>query len=500
MIDIDRTSNIETLRQVAKIQDAEIRRLHEKVQALAMKLATAQGASLEEIQVQLRLLQEQLDESYRKTRSGGSERRPREDAEKETPEERPAKKGHGPTPQPKLPIVEVPHVLDEPDRACAKCGGELSEWKGETEDSEEVDVVELQYVLKKHKRQKYRCACGCVETALGPEKLIVGGRYSVDFAVHVAVEKYCYHMPLQRQATRMRRGGLFVQASALWDQVWALSLTLKEAAERLHQYILSQEVVLIDETRWPLLGAKTHETKNWFVWGLVADKAIDYTILDSRSAEAGARVLRNFSGVAVGDGYVVYEVLANAEGGGFTLANDWCHARRKFLEAEASSPDEAKLFLDDIGELFGIERELEVQTSADPPAVAAAIRAREREQRSKPVVARIGQRAMEVKALRESPIAKAVKYLENRWEGLTRFLHDGRIPITSNGVEAALRNPVLGRNNHFGSKSVRGTQVAAIFYSFVESAKLNGLDPAAYLKTAALAHIRGQTVPLPHEI
>jgi hypothetical protein len=107
---------------------------------------------------------------------------------------------------------------------------------------------------------------------------------------------------------------------------------------------------------------------------------------------------------------------------------------------------------------------------------------------------------MEVKALRESPIAKAVKYLENRWEGLTRFLGDGRIPITSNGVEAALRNPVLGRNNHFGSKSVRGTQVAAIFYSFVESAKLNGLDPAAYLKTAALAHIRGQTVPLPHEI
>lgn len=463
-----------------------------------MKLATAQGASLEEIQVQLRLLQEQLDEGYRKTRSGGSERRPREDSPEPTSAEKPAKKGHGPTPQPKLPLVEVPHELAEADQTCRKCGGDLAEWKGETEDSEEVDVVELQYVVKKHRRQKYRCACGCVETALGPEKLIRGGRYSLDFAVHVAVEKYCYHIPPQRQATRMRRGGLIVKASALWDQVWALSLTLNEAAERLHRYILSQEVLLIDETRWPLLGAKTHETKNWFVWGLVADKAIDYTILDSRPAAAGAKVLCDFRGVAVGDGYVVYEVLANAANGGLTLANDWCHARR--IEAEASSPDEAKLFLDDIGELFGIERELGVETSTLSQIAAAELRAQVRDERSKPVVARIGQRAMEVKALRESPIAKAVKYLENRWEGLTRFLADGRIPITSNGVEAALRNPVLGRNNHFGSKSVRGTQVAAIFYSFVESAKLNGLDPAVYLKTAALAHIRGQQVPLPHEL
>jgi transposase len=102
--------------------------------------------------------------------------------------------------------------------------------------------------------------------------------------------------------------------------------------------------------------------------------------------------------------------------------------------------------------------------------------------------------------LPRSPIAQAIKYLENRWDGLVRFVDDGRVPMTSNAAERALRGLVLGRSNHIGSRSQRGTEAAAIFYSLIESAKLNDLDPIAYLRTAAAAHLADQTVPLPHEL
>lgn len=131
---------------------------------------------------------------------------------------------------------------------------------------------------------------------------------------------------------------------------------------------------------------------------------------------------------------------------------------------------------------------------------ALALRHRRRQERSKPIVQEIGRIAAEVRALSDSPIARAVKYLENQWAGLIRFLDDPRIPITSNAAEAALRCLVLGRNNHFGSKSKRGTEVAAMFYSLIESAKMNDLDPGAYLRHGAAAFLRGERVPLPHEL
>jgi transposase len=186
-------------------------------------------------------------------------------------------------------------------------------------------------------------------------------------------------------------------------------------------------------------------------WALVSDDAVLYQILDSRSNEAGAEVLGDFRGVLLTDGYIVYE--SQSKKLGFVQAHDWCHARRHWIEAESTAPDEAGLFIDDIGKLFLIEREIEVATVGLAPSEVLALRARHREERSKPVVEGIGQRAMEVRAFRESPLAKAVKYLENQWAGLTRFLADPRVPITSNAAERALRCSVLGRHNHQGSRS-----------------------------------------------
>ena len=147
-----------------------------------------------------------------------------------------------------------------------------------------------------------------------------------------------------------------------------------------------------------------------------------------------------------------------------------------------------------------IEREIVKAYSGKSKEQALALTLRIRQEKSKPIVEELGRRAMQIRALCESPIGRAVRDLQNQWTGLIRFLDHSGIPLTSNLAEAALRCLVLGRNNHFGSRSKRGTEVAAMFYSLIESARLNGLDPRAYLLFGAKAHLRGERVPLPHEL
>src|SRR5689334_24629591 len=135
--------------------------------------------------LQLAGLEQQLANLQRKVFGDSSEKR-----KKATSEERKSEpqRGHGHRSQPALPIVEHVHVADEADKVCTACGGELSEWNGQFEESEEIDVIERRFVIKKHKRQKYRCRCGqCIETAPGPVKLFEGARYSSNFAIAVAV-------------------------------------------------------------------------------------------------------------------------------------------------------------------------------------------------------------------------------------------------------------------------------------------------------------------------
>ena len=495
MVDLDRTRDADLLRQVAKIQDAELRRLQLEVLKLKRENEQLKGASPDEIDAKIAAFEKALAEGYAQTRSGGSERRPR--GNKPDKAKKP-QKGHGPTPQPKLPVEPVEHDLDDPDKVCPTCGLDLAPFEGQYAESDEVDVVGVRYVIKRHRRKKYRCRCGCtVETAEPPTKLVPGGRYSLGFAVHVATNKFTDHQPLERQVRMMKRSGLKVTSQTLWDQTWALANCFRDTVERLHAYLLSKELLLADESRWPLLGVKGRKTKNWFAWTLASDDAILHKIQDSRTNEAGEALLGSFRGVLVTDGYVVYKSRATKIG--YVQAHCWAHARRYFLEAEASSPAEAAEFLDDIGEMFGIEREIDKAAESLDPIAAHKLRAQVRDERSRPILNRLGQRAHETKVLPGSPVARALKYLENRWAGLIRFVDDPRVPMTSNAAERALRGLVLGRNNHFGSRSERGTEVAAIFYSLIESAKLNEIDPVAYLQAGAEAHLRGEVVPLPHE-
>jgi transposase len=489
MVRLEKEKDVERLRQAALLLEAENARLVRRNVELTRALLAAQGADASALQLKLAELERQLAQARAELFGPSSEKRPRAHAPAPAAGEEKPPRGHGPRQQ-TLPVLEVVHQLEEADKQCPQCGGALSEMKGCFEESEEVDVVERRFVLKRHRRQKYRCGCGgCVETALGPPKLVPGGRYSLDFAIEVAVQKYLDHAPLERQVRTMAREGLTVDSQTLWDQVLALARLLLPTWEALWLSQLRRQVLGVDETRWPLLGSPG-QTK-WHLWALASPKAVVYRIAEGRGADAARPLLEGFSGVLMTDGYAVYDALAKASDGRFALAHCWAHVRRKFLECAAP---EAQVALGLIGELYEVEREYQT----GPPDLQRLHSLRQ--EKSRPVIARLHAWALQVRVLPESALGKALAYLGHLWKGLTLFLEDARVPLDNNATERALRGPVVGRKNHYGSRSKRGTEVAALFYSLLESAKLCGVEPKAYLRAAARAALRGEPPLLPHQL
>ncbi len=485
---IETETDIERLRQMALLLQAENERLLKRLARLSAELAVAQGTAAETLQLEIQLLKEQLDNRTRELFAPSSERRA---ATPEPRAERP-RQGHGPTAQPALPIVEVLHALDEPDKICPKCGGDLLEWTGQFEEAEEIDVVERSFRIVRHKRQKYRCRCGaCIETALGPPKLIPGGRYSVDVAVSVAIAKYADHLPLARQARQMARAGLEIGTQALWDQINALAVHLEPTHEALHEHVLSAPVLAADETRWPLLGEA--RSSKWHAWALCSQEAIAYRILPSRSADAARRVLKEYTGCVVADGYAAYTTLQERAGPtSFELAHCWVHCRRKFVKAEPHYPQAAEV-LEKIRRLY----EIEAAVCLTDPEWRQKLAERRRTQ-SAPIVNDIYHWLTSQRVLPKSSLGNAIQYTLGLWPGLKKFLDNPDIPLDTNHVERGMRALALGRKNHYGSRSRRGTRVAALFYSLIESAKLAGVEPAAYLAEAtqrAIANPGAVTLP-----
>jgi len=274
------------LRQAARLLERENERLVRQVLELKQKLASVEGKSTDQLQL-LAELEHQLALRNRKI-FGRSSEKGKVSGKRKPSGKSAAASGHGPRDQQELAIVEREHVLDEADRACPSCGGQLQAMAGQFEEADEVDVLERQFVLVRHKRHKYRCSCGgCVETAPGPDKLVAGGRYSIDFAVAVAVAKYADHLPLERQVRMMKRQGLLVDSQTLWDQINALARHLQPIHEALHCHVLAQPCIGADETFWRLMES-SGDNKRWQTWAVVAPNAVSYRILDSRSAAAAA--------------------------------------------------------------------------------------------------------------------------------------------------------------------------------------------------------------------
>ena len=322
----------------------------------------------------------------------------------------------------------------------------------------------------------------------------------VDFAVEVASGKYLDHLPLARQVKIMAREGLVVDTQTLWDQIEALAGHLQPSYEALADYVLSHPVLHADETPWPLLGKGGK--KRWYAWCAAVPDGVVYRILQGRSAQQAEKLLGAYDGVVVADGYAAYDKLSRDGPGSFTLAYCWAHVRRKFVEAEKFYPRDAAEILELIGKLFAIERQ-----APDPwlledkeRKVALATRLKLRQENAKPVLDQILAWARRQQTLPQSTMRKAIKYMLNQWAGLVRFVDNPRIPIHNNLAEREMRRPVLGRKNHYGSRSRRGTEVAALFYSLLESAQLVGSEPKAYLSQAATNAIKSPgAITLPQQ-
>ena len=192
-------------------------------------------------------------------------------------------------------------------------------------------------------------------TAPGPAKLIPGGRYSVDFAVHVAEQKYLDHLPLERQVKDMGRAGLDTDSQALWDQINVLARHLEPTYRALCGRVLESEVVFADETFWR--NHENEDTSRWWTWCVASEEIATYRILKIRSQTAAAKVLAGFEGIVMTDGYAAYQAL-RASTPNLKLAHCWAHVRRKFLEAADFSRELSDEAVALINSLFEIEREV----------------------------------------------------------------------------------------------------------------------------------------------
>ena len=408
-------------------------------------------------------------------------------AEKQAPAPRPrSEPGKRKSLPAHLPRIEV---VIEPETTSCPCCGKAMHLIGE-EKSERLDVIPAQHRILLTRRPKYGCrACaGAVIQAPAPERLIRSGLPTEAMVAHVLVSKYAWHLPLYRQAQILLAQGIEIERSVLAFWVGYAGAELMPLWRRLREILLGAPRLFIDETRAPVLDPGRGRTKTGYFWSIARDDsawcgdtgppAVVYTYAPGRGAVHAVTLLSGYRGIVQCDGYAAYKQVARRghAGNAVILACCWSHWRRRFYEiAKAGSAPIAEETLWRIAELYKIEAQIRGRSAAERRAV--------RQAESKPLVADLKawlqtQRAL---ASAKSAIAVAIGYGLNHWEGLERFLEDGRIEIDTNVVERSMRPIALNRKNALFAGHDAGAENWACLASLIETCKLNGVDPQAYL-------------------
>ena len=346
-------------------------------------------------------------------------------------------------------------------------------------------------------RPKYACrTCETVAQAPAPERPIAGGLATPGLLAHVLVSKYCDHTPLYRQSRIFARHGVDLERSTLAGWVGGACWWLEALHDRLCRNVFASDNLFADDTPVPVLDPGRGKTKTGRLWVYVREQrgwagptppAAAYVFAPDRKAERPAAHLERFKGVLHVDGYAGFERLASS--GEIVLAACWAHTRRKFYEVvQAENTPLAHEALRRIASLYAVEAEVRGQSAPDRLAARRAL--------SAPIVEAF-KAWLEVQ-LSQLPsrgnLAEAVRYALARWRGLTRFLHDGRIELDTNPVERAIRPVALGRKNDLFAGSDGGGARWAIVCSLVETCKLNGVEPYAYLKDVLERMVDGYPV------
>jgi transposase len=390
-------------------------------------------------------------------------------------------------------LPEIETAIDIENKACPCCGGELHRIGEEV--SKKLDVIPVQFRVLVVRRPKYACrACeDVVVQAPAPARLIEGGLPTEAMVAHVLVSKYADHLPLYRQTQIYERQGIPLDRSTLADWVGRAAFHLRPIRERILALLRSSTKLFADETTAPVLDPGRGRTKTGQLWAYARDDrpwggadppAVAYVYAPDRTASQPIAHLAGFKGVLQVDGYAGYRALAQR--GDVSLAFCWSHVRRRFYDrAVAEASPIASEALQRIARLYAVEKDIHGRSPDERRAV--------RRERSHPIVAELEPwlRAKLSLISKKSKLAEAIRYALARWEGLSRFLDDGRIEIDSNTVERSIRPLALNRKNALFAGSDGGGDNWAVIATLVENCKLSGVEPYAYLLDVLTRIING---------
>jgi len=372
---------------------------------------------------------------------------------------------------------------DPKESACPDCGGELRKLGEDI--SEMLEYVPASFLVVRHVRPKLSCTkCDRIVQAAAPSRPIERGVAGPGLLAHVLVSKYTDHLPLYRQSEIYERQGVELERSTLADWVGGTSELLEPLVESLRRYVMAVGKLHADDTPVPVLAPGNGKTKTGRLWTYVRDArpagderapAVWFAYSPDRKGEHPEQHLGEFRGTLQADAYAGFNRLY--ENGRIQEAACWAHVRRKFFDLQqAHASAVASAALDRIAALYGIEQEIRGQPAEQRRAI--------RNTRARPLLESLRQwfEATLPKLSRKSDTTAAIRYALSRWDALVRYADDGHIEIDNNAAERALRAVALGRKNYLFAGSDAGGERAAAIYSLVGSAKLNGLDPEAYLR------------------
>jgi transposase len=484
-----------TQHQTLTVQEEEIRaqreRLHsqdeqlagrqaeiERLQLLIAKLRRMQfGRRSEKLERQIEQLELQLDELA----TASAEPPAASPASEETT---PAAPGRKPVRRP-LPghLPRQKRTILPKETACPDCGGVLKELGEDV--SEILEYVPAHFQVIQQVRPKLACThCDKIVQAEAPSRPIARGLAGPGLLAHVLVSKYCDHLPLYRQEEIYARVGVELERTTLADWVGGASQLLAPLVEALRRHVMGAAKLHADDTPVPVLAPGLGRTKTGRLWTYVRDDrpagdatppGVWFAYSPDRKGEHPQGHLRHFSGALQADGYAGFEKVY--ETGRIREAACWAHVRRKFYDLQiAHQSPVAQEALERIGALYVIESEIRGR----PPDERRAIR----QTRARPLLESFLQwlEGCLTKLSQKSDTTAAVKYALGRWEALTRYADDGGLEIDNNAAERALRAVALGRKNYLFAGSDKGGERAAVLYSLIGTAKLNGLDPESYLR------------------
>lgn len=378
-----------------------------------------------------------------------------------------------------LPRTRVEHT---PACTCPDCGAAMRRIGEDV--SEVLDYVPARFRVIRHVRPKLACtACERIVQVEAPWRPIERGLAGPGLLAHILVAKYADHLPLYRQAQIYAREGVELERSTMAEWVGGCFRLVDPLIEALARYVFAAGKLHADDTPVPVLDPGRGRTKTGRLWAYVRDDrpagsnqaaAVLFRYSPDRRGERPRGHLAQFSGILQADAYAGFGHLYGER---IQEAACWAHARRAFYDLhQANQSPVAAEALERIGALYAVESEIR----GKPPDERAGIR----QARAGPLLESLREwlRHTLGRVSKKSELAKAIGYILSRWTALTRYRDDGRIEIDNNAAERALRAVALGRKNYLFCGSDAGGERAAAMYSLIGTAKLNGLDPEAYLR------------------